>query len=131
MSRTSSDYDVGYGKTPKATRFQSGQSGNPKGRPKGSHNLYTLLADEMQTRVPVTIDGRRVHLTKAELAVRQQVDNAAKGDLKALAFLIKAMAQAVPPPSADEQPGRTEISEDQCNAIIEALVQEHTEEGGL
>ncbi|WP_426052218.1 DUF5681 domain-containing protein [Brevundimonas sp. SL161] len=73
----SDDYDVGYGRPPQATRFKTGQSGNPKGRPKGAHNLHTLLSDAMQTRVPVTIEGRRVYLTKAEVAVRQQVDNAA------------------------------------------------------
>ena len=31
-------YDVGYGKPPKATRFQPGTSGNPRGRPRGSRN---------------------------------------------------------------------------------------------
>ena len=131
MTDTSTTYDVGYGKTPKATRFKPGQSGNPNGRPKGSHNLYTLLNGEMQKRVPVTIDGRRLYLTKAELAVRQQVDEAAKGNLKAFAFLVKAMALAVPPPSTGGEAARTELSADQCNAIIEALVLEHAQEGGL
>ncbi|WP_165354860.1 DUF5681 domain-containing protein [Tropicimonas sp. IMCC6043] len=29
------DYDVGYGKTPKHTQWQKGQSGNPSGKKKG------------------------------------------------------------------------------------------------
>lgn len=35
---TTGDYDVGYGKPPAKTRFKISQSGNPKGRPKGSSN---------------------------------------------------------------------------------------------
>ncbi len=29
------DYEIGYGKPPKQTQFRKGQSGNPRGRPKG------------------------------------------------------------------------------------------------
>src|SRR5205807_1912426 len=32
------EYDVGFGKPPKASRFRAGQSGNPLGRPKRSEN---------------------------------------------------------------------------------------------
>jgi hypothetical protein len=33
------DPRVGYGRPPLATRFRPGQSGNPRGRPKGARNL--------------------------------------------------------------------------------------------
>ena len=35
-NESSSEYDVGFGKPPKQTRFQKGISGNPKGRPPGA-----------------------------------------------------------------------------------------------
>ena len=41
----SSDDDVGYGKPPRSRRFKPGQSGNPKGRPKGAKNRDTILRE--------------------------------------------------------------------------------------
>jgi len=40
---------VGYGNPPKESRFKKGQSGNRRGRPKGSKNLKTDLTEELQT----------------------------------------------------------------------------------
>ena len=41
------DYEVGYGKPPRHTRFTKGQSGNPRGRPPGAKNLKTLLSEAL------------------------------------------------------------------------------------
>jgi hypothetical protein len=40
--RRSAEYQVGYGRPPQHTRFPKGQSGNPKGRPKGSRALASI-----------------------------------------------------------------------------------------
>ena len=45
MSGDGADYEVGYGKPPKHTRFKKGQSGNPKGRPKGLQEHGQSLAE--------------------------------------------------------------------------------------
>jgi hypothetical protein len=52
------DYEVGYGRPPRHTRFELGRSGNPRGRPGGSKNLSTLLSEALQEPVIVVENGR-------------------------------------------------------------------------
>ena len=49
----SGDYEVGYRKPPVNTRFKSGQSGNPKGRPRGSKGFATLMRKALSETVLV------------------------------------------------------------------------------
>ena len=37
------DYKVGYKKPPLHSRFKKGQSGNPRGRPRGAKNFSSVL----------------------------------------------------------------------------------------
>ena len=55
--RTPGDYEVGYGRPPVASRFKPGQSGNPKGRPKTSKNVDTILQDTFFRKVTVREGG--------------------------------------------------------------------------
>jgi len=76
-------YAVGYGKPPEQTRFRPGVSGNPRGRPKGSLNIVTVLRKALHERVEVTDKGRVRRISKFELAVTQLVNRAVKGDARA------------------------------------------------
>jgi len=75
---------VGYGSPPEATRFKKGVSGNPRGRPKGSLNVATVLTRTLREKVTINENGRRRTVTKLEAAVKQLVNKAAGGDLRAL-----------------------------------------------
>src|SRR5208337_568384 len=61
---TEDDERVGYGRPPIRTRFRPGQSGNPRGRPRGARNLATEIAAALAEKVAVTENGRRRHITK-------------------------------------------------------------------
>lgn len=43
MSTKEGNYEVGYRRPPRQTRFKKGRSGNPRGRPPGSRNFASLV----------------------------------------------------------------------------------------
>jgi len=82
------DYEVGYGKPPRHTRFEPGWSGNPRGRPPGAKNMKTLLSKALNELVVVTEPGGRRKVSKREAIVTQLVNRSAKGDYKAIQILL-------------------------------------------
>jgi len=91
-AKTDADYDVGYGRPPKHTRFQKGQSGNPQGRARGKPNVGTLLEETVRASVMVVDGGRRVRRSKLQVAFTQVVNKAAGGDAKAFGQLHRLLA---------------------------------------
>jgi len=93
------DEAVGYGRPPAKNQFRPGESGNPRGRPKGARNLSSVIAATLNERVAVTENGRRRHITKLEAAVKQLVNRAASGEARAtqLLFALVAANDSKPP----------------------------------
>jgi len=81
-------YPVGYKKPPRQTQFKPGQSGNAKGRPKGSKDSKTVFAKELRTPIPVTENGKRKKITKLEAIIKHTVNKAAGGDPKATVVVL-------------------------------------------
>lgn len=82
------DYEVGYRKPPKVTRFRKGKSGNPKGRPKGSRNLEVLINVELDRDVVIQENGKKLQLSKREALAKRIVNAALTGDAKSTSALI-------------------------------------------
>jgi hypothetical protein len=82
------DYEVGYGKPPRHTRFGKGQSGNPRGRPRGTKNLKTLLSEALNEPVIVTENGGHRKVSKREAIITQLVNRSATADLRAIKILL-------------------------------------------
>ena len=82
------EYDVGFKRPPKHTQFQPGQSGNSKGRPKGSRNFNTVIEQELNSFVSITERGKVKQVRKKEIIAKQVVNKAAAGDLKATGMLF-------------------------------------------
>ena len=94
-------YDVGYAKPPVGTRFKPGQSGNPKGRPRGAKNkrpafneerMKDIILDEAYRTIAVRDGDRNVKVPMAQAIIRSLAVNAAKGQHRAQLLFAKLLA---------------------------------------
>ncbi|MBR3511197.1 MAG: hypothetical protein IKN73_04005 [Alphaproteobacteria bacterium] len=88
-----SDYEIGYARPPKSTRFKPGQSGNPKGRKKGSMNLDTILMKALDAKITVETPAGTKRITKKEAIAMRLVNKAAMGDPKSIQTLLPWMSK--------------------------------------
>jgi hypothetical protein len=82
------DYKIGFKRPPKASQFKKGQSGNPRGRPKGARNLKTDLAEELGERIGITVQGTRRRLTQQQALLKSLVTSAIKGNPRSAALVL-------------------------------------------
>jgi len=81
---------VGYGRPPVNRQFKPGQSGNPRGRPKGSKNLATTFAEVLSRRIKVRDKNGKIRmLTKLEAIIESISNKALGGDANAFAKVIQ------------------------------------------
>jgi hypothetical protein len=80
--------EIGFKKPPKAHSWKKGESGNPKGRKKGSRNMKTIIIRLMEGRL-----GRKIpdpkKLTAQEALLWKAIQKGLAGDAKAMAFAFK------------------------------------------
>jgi len=121
--KLSGAYEVGYGKPPAHSRFERGKSGNPSGRPKGTLNFATTLLTTLRETVVINENGRRKEITKLEAAVKQLVNKAASGDLRALTQLIGVMVSAEQ--RAAEETGPKEVLSELDQRVMLKILKRH------
>jgi hypothetical protein len=114
--------ESGYRRPPRAARFKAGQSGNPRGRPKGSRDLKTDLNDLMKKRITVREDGETRNISRQEAVLISLFSKAARGDVRASTTLINMVMKLNP--ETDEQPQSTDTS-DNDKWIIDDFLRRH------
>jgi len=91
--KKSGNYDVGYAKPPKKTRFQPGKSGNPSGRPKGVRRFQQELDAILNEKITVTANGKSRRISILTALLKQLANNALKGDKHAQRTLFNQMTR--------------------------------------
>jgi len=120
------NYQIGYGKPPRHSRFKQGEpSANPRGRPR--KNMTALLVEGLNKKVTVTENGRRRKVTLREAITSQLINQSASADLRATKMLLDlikdaerqtaAAAAAAPEPA----PPFTKADEEVVEQLIERL----------
>lgn len=97
----SKDYKIGFGRPPMHRRFKSGQSGNPKGRPKGSRNVTTELAEESFEPAHATERGRKLKISKIRAVIKKLFVMAVNGNVGAARLILEKALTVIPPEAAN------------------------------
>jgi hypothetical protein len=85
-----SEHDAGggYCSPPKHSQFRKGQSGNPKGRPKGSSSFKADLLAALQQKVPFIENGKQHTITTQKAVLASLTAAALQNDIKAVNVLL-------------------------------------------
>ncbi len=113
----STNYETGYRKPPKHTRFTKGQSGNPKGRPKGTQNLRTDLSEELSELIRVREGDHEITVSKQRALLKTLTARALQGNTRAAQLVLDLVwrvieREATPEPVAELTPEDQAILDD-------------------
>lgn len=117
------EYDVGYGKPPVARQFQPGESGNPKGRKAKPKSVQVQVQKALSKKVHITDGGQSKLFPFQDVIIRGLVTKAAKGDLKAVAFVFSL---ANSPQYADTETISEDALSPEGKAMLEKMMNQYT-----
>jgi hypothetical protein len=117
------DYIVGRGRPPKATQWQKGQSGNPRG-PKPQEKLDPERAFEKEILAEFTakVNGEEVTLNMGTFAIQLLKAGAAKGGVKAQQMLLELFQTALRKSVSREDTPEMQAWEQQ---VIDQMLEEY------
>lgn len=105
---TPEDDEVGYAKPPRKHQYKPGQSGNPKGRPKGSGNIHKSIAKHAGRKVKVMVDGEEKKMPRVDVLISAMFNKASKGDVAAARLITSLLAVAKELEGGDYEPSYSE-----------------------
>lgn len=120
------DYEVGYGKPPRQYQFKPGQSGNPRGRKKGSRGLKTELHQVLSEPMTVQMNGHSYTASKQMIVLQSLLARAIKETAAARTVLDLILAIF----GAEDRGGERERLSARDQALLDAMLQDWSEGPG-
>jgi hypothetical protein len=108
---------IGYASPPPEHRWKPGQSGNPRGRPKGRKNEATILKEILARRVAFRVGGKPKTICVLEAILYRLSADAMAGKVRSAEFILKRFGLI----EGDNIPAQ-ELSGDD-RAVLEAFAQ--------
>ncbi len=103
----------GYGNPPREHRFKPGQSGNPKGRPKGARGMKTIMNEKLKKKQVIKINGKEQTGSRLENMFETLTLRAGAGDLKAQAKIIELYLMLFGPDDEGDGPKKLSANDQQ------------------
>ena len=116
---------VGYKRPPTHSRFKAGQSGNPKGRARGTVNLKTDLEQELAERIPIREGDRNLRVSKQRALLKAMLAKALKGDTRAASIVLQLVAKTVEAEKESKE-GSEAVSDDEMTIVEEFIARRMT-----
>ncbi len=90
MTPPSGEYEVGYGRPPRASRWKKGQSGNPnRRRPARTHGTVEMIDRFFSAPVAITVNGEEKKVSTLAAIILQLWLKEITGDRRALDVRLK------------------------------------------
>jgi hypothetical protein len=113
------EFEVGYRRPPKFSQYQPGQSGNPRGRPKGSRKVADILRELLNAKITITEHGVSRRSSRLEVMILQLSNDATRGDKRALKLILDLTDRHG---REDETPVRADGLASEDRAILEEFM---------